>query len=78
MKKVYRVYSLSTKEVCVPSTDYYARSDDWYRDDLDILLQESSDVLNSLEEAEEFIKEMLEEPANAKTEFEIKTIHIKA
>lgn len=38
MKTKYGIFSLNSKTVCVPSTDYYARGDNWQTDYVKSLL----------------------------------------
>lgn len=38
MKKKYCIYQLVTKRVCLPSTNYYARDNDWDAEDITILV----------------------------------------
>ncbi len=37
MKKVYRIYCIVEKDVCVPSDGYYSRRDEWSKDTMNTL-----------------------------------------
>ena len=37
MKKTFTLYLITTKTVCVPNEDYYARGNDWYEGDIQML-----------------------------------------
>lgn len=64
MKKVYKIVSIETKEVCIPSTDYYSRGNDWQTETVNILSYDSHDEYETEELALEALK-------NAKYEFTI-------
>lgn len=51
IEKVYKIYSLETKEVCVPSNDYYSRRGDFQLEFINVL-ESYGDEFDTLEEAE--------------------------
>lgn len=56
MKEVYLVYKIESKTILVPSKDYYARSDDFSKDDIDFLSFNES--FTTKEKAIDYIKEI--------------------
>ena len=54
MKKVWILYRMSTKEILVPSTDYYAKPGDSHQDDLPHLNEYETFATEQL--AEEFLQ----------------------
>lgn len=51
----YKVFSIQTKGVCVPSDDYYADGNDWQTDYLPFL-NSNEELFDSVEEAAEYVK----------------------
>ena len=55
MKPKYQLFEIREKEVCVPSTDYYSRGNDWQSASFPVLVP--AEILDSLEEALEIVKQ---------------------
>lgn len=51
----YAIYYIEQKEVCIPSTDYYRKSNDWYTETIECLTLLDDDF-DSPESAIEYIK----------------------
>jgi hypothetical protein len=79
MKKYYQIFEMRDVEVCTPSTDYYARAGDWYKENI-ILLQgiydDNVNYFNSEDEAEEKIKCLIDK--YPKTSYYILPFYMKS
>ncbi len=72
MKKVYRIYCIVEKDVCIPSDDYHSRRNDWYKESIKTL-----SIVEDFDTEEEAMKE-LENPNYSKGEYTILPVYIKA
>ncbi len=59
MKLTYKVFKYNEETVCIPSTDYYRRSDGWETNDITNL--KFVDEFDTPKEAEEFISKIPEQ-----------------
>jgi hypothetical protein len=73
MKKVFQIFVFCSKEVCIPSSDYYAHGNDWYKDDVQYLCPVGGEY-NTEEEAIQSLQEI----ENMKDEYTILPIFKKA
>ncbi len=64
MKKTFQIFMFCSKEVCIPSTDYYAKGNDWSQDEVQYLRY--IEEYNSEEEAIKAL-ERIKDPQNEYT-----------
>ena len=57
MKKKYSIYLIENTIFCVPSTDFYARGNDWQTEEKNILSFIES--FDTLEEAETYLEKLI-------------------
>ena len=70
MKKKYSIYRIEERDLCVPSDNYYSRSGDWIKQQVNILIFIES--FDTYEEAETFILTNFTQDV-----YTIKTVYLK-
>ncbi len=70
MKKVYRIYCVVEKEVCVPSDDFYRKGNDWQTETINTL-----SIVEDFDYEEEAIK-YLENTDYSKGDFIILPVYL--